>query len=90
MLRACTLAFFAFLVLYVLALAVLAVGTFGWFGAERDPLSGVYLLPLGLPWNLLAGEGEGAALPWIGLAAPLLNLLLIGLLCRTLRRRAHD
>lgn len=42
-------AFYVFVVLYLLALALLAIGTFGWFGQEQDPLSGVFLLPFGLP-----------------------------------------
>lgn len=29
------------------------------FGAEKDPLSGVFLIPLGLPWNvMLTGAAE--------------------------------
>jgi len=41
-----------FLALYLIALALLLVGTLGLFGAERDPLSGVFLVPLGVPWRL--------------------------------------
>jgi len=48
----CKLILFLFLIIYVAAQFVLAVGNFGLFGSERDPLSGVFLLPLGLPWNL--------------------------------------
>lgn len=49
--KICRVATVIFIVLYVLALAILAIGTFGLFGQERDPLSGVFLMPLGLPWN---------------------------------------
>ena len=48
--------FFVFVGLYALALLLLAIGTFGWFGQEKDPLSGVFLLPLGLPWNVIANR----------------------------------
>lgn len=48
--------FFVFVGLYALALLLLAIGTMGWFGQERDPLSAVFLLPLGLPWNVLADK----------------------------------
>ncbi|CDO36345.1 hypothetical protein [Novosphingobium sp. KN65.2] len=68
-----------FLVLYILALLALTVGTFGWFGQEKDPLSGAFLMPLGLPWNLLAdraGLGSLAA----AVLAPGVNLGILGLL----------
>lgn len=47
-------AFFIFVGLYVLALVLFLIGTLGWFGQEEDPLSAVFLLPLGLPWYYLA------------------------------------
>lgn len=49
-------AFFIFVALYAVAALLLAIGTFGWFGQEQDPLSGVFLLPLGLPWNIVADK----------------------------------
>jgi len=75
-------------VAYLLALAVFAAGTFGWLGADRDPLSGVYLIVLGMPWVLLpfdAVVGE-AALPAVGVLAPLVNLAILWALCRWLAR----
>lgn len=68
--------FFIFTGLYLAALALLGIGTFGLFGQEQDPLSGVFLLPLGLPWNLLADWAglEGAA---IAIAAPLINVAIL-------------
>ena len=47
--KVCAYVFWAFVILYVGALFIFLVGTFGWLGQERDPLSGVFLLPLGLP-----------------------------------------
>ena len=73
-------------VLYIVALALLLVGTFGLFGQERDPLSGVFLLPLGLPWNLLADSAPEPAWPWLAAASPLLNLLILITLCKASRR----
>ncbi len=75
--RALTLFLWVFVVLYVAALLLFLTGTFGWFGQEQDPLAGVFLLPLGLPWNLLTG-----ALPeWprllAALLAPCVNILVI-------------
>lgn len=66
------LVFIVFVVLYALALFLLAVGTFGWFGQPEDPLSGVFLLPLGLPWNIVADKlGFGG--PAVMMLAPVIN-----------------
>ena len=64
--------FLAFTALYVLALALLAVGTFGWFGQERDPLSGIFLMPLGLPWTFI-GDRIGLGGPLLAILSPLVN-----------------
>ena len=70
-----------FVVLYVVALSLLAIGTFGWFGQEQDPLAGVFLMPLGLPWNLIA-DRLGAVGIWTALLAPLVNIAILYLLYR--------
>ena len=76
-----------FLGLYVLALALFLVGRYGWFGQEQDPLSGIFLLPLGLPWNLFLLSGASdAALLFVGVFSPLINLILIVAICRRVRR----
>ena len=73
-------------VLYLVALALLLIGTFGLFGQERDPLSGVFLVPLGLPWNLMLDALPEALLPWLAVLAPLLNIAIITWLCRRFAR----
>lgn len=73
--------------LYVIALALLIIGTFGLFGQEQDPLSGVFLLPLGLPWNLLLDGFSDTLKPWFAALAPLVNLLILTGLCRWLAAR---
>lgn len=75
-----------FAVLYVIAAALLLLGTTGMFGVEKDPLSGVFLLPLGLPWNLLA---DRAGLPPVlaGLFGPAVNLGLLIVLERFTRNK---
>jgi hypothetical protein len=76
----------AFVIVYAIALGLLLVGTFGLFGQERDPLSGVFLIPLGLPWAMwLDGFSENLR-PWAAALAPLLNIIIIVALCRALRR----
>lgn len=85
--KICRFVTISFLVLYVAALTLLAVGTFGLFGAGRDPLSGIFLMPLGVPWNLLLTNAPESWLPWIGIAAPAVNLVLIFAICRMRRRR---
>ncbi len=74
-----------FALLYVVALFVLLTGTYGWFGQERDPLSGVFLLPLGLPWVLLSDLVSEQAKPWFTASAPLVNLFVLFFLCRWAR-----
>jgi len=64
--------FAVFALLYGLALVLFLIGTFGWFGQEKDPLSAVFLLPLGLPWNVLA-DRIGLAEPITASLAPMLN-----------------
>lgn len=60
-----------------------AVGTFGWFGVEPDPLSGAYLIILGMPWVLPLDAVVGAAgLPLVGIVAPLVNIGIVWALCR--------
>jgi len=49
-------AFWIFVGLYAVTALLLLVGTFGWMGQEQDPLSAVFLLPLGLPWNVIADK----------------------------------
>lgn len=71
--------FLGFVGLYAIALLLLAIGTFGWFGQERDPLSSIFLLPLGLPWNVLADRaGIGGAAVMV--AAPAINAAILYLL----------
>ncbi len=79
-----------FAIAWLIALVLLLIGTFGWFGQEKDPLAGVFLLPLGLPWIYLLGPSEGS--PWIAIAAPGFNLALLWALCRAIarRHRQHD
>ncbi|MFL0357400.1 hypothetical protein ACI5KX_13080 [Erythrobacter sp. GH1-10] len=68
--------FFVFIALYAAALALLAIGTFGWFGQEQDPLSGIFLMPLGLPWNLI-GDRIGLTGPWFAILAPAINAAIL-------------
>ncbi len=69
-------------VLYLIALFLWAIGTFGWLGQEKDPLSGVFLIPLGLPWNRL-GVGTASVL-----IAPLLNIAILEGMSRLLAQRS--
>jgi hypothetical protein len=75
-----------FVAAYAAALVLLIVGLFGLFGSERDPLAGVFLIPLGLPWVLWAGRLPEVARPVAGALAPLVNLAVIVGICRAVRR----
>jgi len=85
--RACRLVVVAFAVLYAVAFVLFLIGTFGWFGSPRGPLAGVFLVPLGLPWNLWLDVLPSSLRPAAAVAAPALNLLLAWGLCRRQARR---
>jgi hypothetical protein len=74
--------FWIFATLFVLALFLMLVGTFGWFGQEPDPLSGIFLVPLGLPWNIIAERlgltAMGGVVAMVtGIVSPLINLAIL-------------
>lgn len=71
-----------FVLAYMLALALLLIGTFGLFGQPRDPLSGIFLLPLGLPWARLVELFPHVLWPWLTAMVPLINLAILWLLYR--------
>ena len=68
--------FLVFVILYAIAVALMAIGTFGAFGQEKDPLAGVFLMPLGLPWNILA-DRLGLIGPITALLAPAINTAIL-------------
>jgi hypothetical protein len=77
-----------FALAYVFASALLVIGTFGPFGAVRDPVSGIYQILLGVPWNsLLVADATEVLLTWIGILAPLLNLVILLIICLFFRTR---
>ena len=71
-----------FTIAYAAAGGRFLIGGFGLAGGARDPLAGVFLVPLGLPWNLLVDAAPEAAWPWLGALAPAANLALLALVCR--------
>lgn len=80
--KICRIGVLVFGLAYVAALALLAIGLFGLFGQERDPLSAVFLIPLGLPWNMHLDGFSDIARPWLMAATPLLNFIILTVLCR--------
>ena len=85
--RTCRLIVIVFAMLYAAAFVLFLIGTYGWFGSPQGPLAGIFLMPLGLPWNRLLGGLPSAMLPAAVIAAPGLNLLLLWALCRRRGRR---
>jgi hypothetical protein len=62
-------------------------GTFGLVGATRDPLADVFLVPLRLPWISLVEVFPEPLWPWLGVAAPLVNIALLAAPHHYARRR---
>jgi len=81
--RPCRILLIGFALLWAVALFLLLVGTFGWFGQPQDPLSGVFLVLLAMPWALLPWPAS----PVVAALLPGLNLIAIAVLCRLARRR---
>jgi hypothetical protein len=71
-----------FAVLYAVAFTLFLIGTYGLFGSPQGPLAGVFLVPLGLPWNLWLDGLPESLRPGAAVATPALNLLLLWGLCR--------
>ena len=80
----CKIVFWVFLALYVGALVLFVIGQFGLFNSPSGPLAGVFLVPLGLPWNLVADHVPEGVRPWLGAGAPIINLAILRALCRML------
>ena len=74
------LAVIAFGMLYVFALVFFLIGNFGLFGQDRDPLSGLFLIPLGLPWNRFVDMFPERLWPWLAAASPLVTLAILWIL----------
>lgn len=86
--RLCKIVVGLFATLWVFAIGVLLIGQFGLFGQERDPLAGVFLVPLGLPWNRFIDAAPETSWPWLAALVPLINLVLLSAICRFLGNRA--
>ncbi|WP_435256516.1 hypothetical protein ACSBLW_10155 [Thioclava sp. FR2] len=82
----CRIATMIFAGLWAVAVFLWAVGTFGWFGQPTDPLSGVFLIPLGLPWTLLADLLPESSWTVMAILAPGVNLFILRWLCRRFGR----
>lgn len=80
--RFCRILFILLAVAYGGALAIFVVGTFGFFRAEPDPLSGIFLVALGWPWNRLIDLFPAAVWPALAVTAPAINLGLIAAICQ--------
>lgn len=84
--KICRYATVAFIAAYLIALLLFALGHWGLFGTPRDPLAGVFLIPLGLPWILLTEHVGEDYLLAVGVLTPALNLILLTTVCRLFRR----
>lgn len=74
--------FWGFLALFLIALGIFFSNMMGWFGQTPDALAGIYLLPFGLPWNLIGINLPDPFPLIVGLGAPLINLAILRWLWR--------
>jgi hypothetical protein len=84
---ACRLVVIGFSVLYALSAGLFIVGTFGLFGSPSGPLAGVFLVPLGLPWNRMFDVFPEPLWPMLAILAPAVNLIILMLVCRLVASR---
>ena len=82
----CKIAIWVFVMLWAGATFIFATGTFGWLGQTKDPLSGVFLLPLSFPWVLAIEQVPETVRPLFAVLAPFLNLAILMVLCRRFNR----
>jgi hypothetical protein len=80
--RALRFVLVAFGLLYLVALGLFVIGALGLFGSPSGPLAGIFLIPLGLPWNLLANAASEQVRLWVLVLAPAINVALLALLYR--------
>jgi hypothetical protein len=80
--RSCRLIVIGFSVMYALAAGLFVVGNFGLFGSPSGPLAGIFLLPLGLPWNRMLDIFPEPLWPTLAALAPAMNLIILMLICR--------
>ncbi len=84
---ACRYTLIGLATLYALALGLFIIGTFGLFGSPSGPLAGVFLVPLGLPWNQMLDVFPEPLWPTLAALAPAVNLSILALICS--RRARH-
>jgi hypothetical protein len=72
------------LVAYVVALLLFIVGVLGLFGQPRDPLSGIFLIPLGFPWFFAADAVPAPGDMWVAALAPIVNIIIFRWLAKRL------
>jgi len=77
----CRIILWILVLLYIGALSLLIVGTYGLFGVDKDPLSGIFLVPMGMPWIMASDYIPESLKFWFGAGAPFINLLIIRWLC---------
>jgi hypothetical protein len=85
--RACRYILIGFAILYALAVGLFIIGTFGLFGSPSGPLAGVFLIPLGLPWNRMLDVFPEPLWPMLAALAPAVNFIILMLICSWGARR---
>ena len=87
--HACRLLVAMFAALYAAAFLLFLIGVFGWFGSPQGPLAGVFLVLLGIPWNLWVDRLPDSLRVPAAIAVPALNLLVLWGACSWRRHRSR-
>ncbi len=82
---------YIFAILYACALALFLVGMLGLFRSEQGPLAGIFLIPLGLPWNRVLDFAwlTDPGRIWLTVLAPLINILVLWLIRSRFRPQSN-
>ena len=87
--RLATILLIAYVAVSLLALFAIPASLYGWFGAESDPLSGIFALLLALPWSLLLNLFDDVG-TWGAFAICAAGITLnVAIAVHLLRRRGH-
>lgn len=79
-----------YILIYVFALGVFLIGEYGLFGQPIDPLAGILIVPLGLPWIQLTDPHTNGLGPVQAAICPLINIGILYFVYRIIWPKRHS